>query len=357
MKKLNLAIIGQGRSGKDIHGAFYRSENNVHFNVKYVVEKDEYRRNLAKELYKGCEVLTDYTELFGKKDIDLVVNASYSYMHYSISKDLLKHKFNVLCEKPFGRNRAEADDLIKTAKDNGVYVMAFQQTFYAPIYLETLKIIKSGVLGKIEQISVRYNSLSRRWDWQTLLKTLGGNCYNTGPHPIGMALGFIDFDENARIAYSKLDNTEAFAGDADSYAKIIITAPNKPVLDIEINNTDAYSPNVIKVQGSRGTYVCNHGGYKYKYYVPSENVERKPIETFLEDENKNPMYCSEKLNYHEVEGTFNGSPFDVGTRDIYNELYYKLTENKQMTITPENCSKIIEIINALHANNPLELKF
>lgn len=27
-KKLNLAIIGQGRSGKDIHGAYYISERN-----------------------------------------------------------------------------------------------------------------------------------------------------------------------------------------------------------------------------------------------------------------------------------------------------------------------------------------
>ena len=26
MKKLNVAIIGQGRSGRDIHGAFFKSE-------------------------------------------------------------------------------------------------------------------------------------------------------------------------------------------------------------------------------------------------------------------------------------------------------------------------------------------
>ncbi len=40
MKKLNIAIIGQGRSGRDIHGKYYRSEKNVYYNVKYVVEAD-----------------------------------------------------------------------------------------------------------------------------------------------------------------------------------------------------------------------------------------------------------------------------------------------------------------------------
>jgi predicted dehydrogenase len=44
MKKLNVAIIGQGRSGKGIHGAFLKKEENVWFDVKYVVDESEKRR-------------------------------------------------------------------------------------------------------------------------------------------------------------------------------------------------------------------------------------------------------------------------------------------------------------------------
>ena len=53
MKKLNLAIIGQGRSGKNIHGLFYNTEDNIYFNVKYVVDADEFRRGVAEKLYPG----------------------------------------------------------------------------------------------------------------------------------------------------------------------------------------------------------------------------------------------------------------------------------------------------------------
>lgn len=357
MKKLNLAIIGQGRSGKDIHGAYYVSEKNTLFNVKYVVDLDEYRRNVSKERYPGCEVLSDYRDLFDKKDIDVVINVTFSEMHYAISKDLLEHGFNVMSDKPFARNRYESDTLIKIAKEKGVKLMAFQQTFYAPIYLLTKEIMNSGILGKIEQISIRYNNLARRWDWQTLQSRMAGNVYNTGPHPIGMALGFVDFDKNAKVAYSKLANTALFAGDADSYAKIIIDTPNKPVIDIEINNTDAYSPYLIKIQGGKGTYTCNGRGYKMKYVVDGENPERKPVYEFLHDDNGNPIYCGEQLITHEKEEDFNGDPFGMGTQKIYEDLYYYITENREPMITAENASQIVYVTETVHAQNPLPIKF
>ena len=55
MKTLNVAIIGQGRSGRDIHGAFFKSEANTCFKVVAVVDEIEYRRERAKEEY-GCDV-------------------------------------------------------------------------------------------------------------------------------------------------------------------------------------------------------------------------------------------------------------------------------------------------------------
>ena len=129
MKILNVAIIGQGRSGKDIHGKYYRSAGNEFYTVKYVVDTDEHRRKISEEIYPGCKTFADYTELFGLTDIDVVVNATYSQMHYSITKDLLLHGFNVLVEKPFGRSRFECDELIKIAADKGVTLAVFQQTF------------------------------------------------------------------------------------------------------------------------------------------------------------------------------------------------------------------------------------
>ena len=38
-KTLNVAIIGQGRSGRDIHGAYFKSAANEHYRVVAVVDE------------------------------------------------------------------------------------------------------------------------------------------------------------------------------------------------------------------------------------------------------------------------------------------------------------------------------
>lgn len=355
MKRLKLAIIGQGRSGKDIHGAYYRSAANEGYTVAYVVEKDEYRRRLATELYPGCVGLSDYRELFDK-DVDLVVNSTYSEMHYPITRDLLLHGKNVLVEKPFARTRYECDELIRLAEEKGLTLAVFQQTFYAPFYRFCYEVAASGKLGEIQQVSIRYNGLARRWDWQTLQKKCAGSTYNTGPHPIGMGLGFLDFDPDARVVYSKLA-TALTSGDADDYAKILIKAPRGPLVDIEISSIDAYSGYNLKLQGTRGTLKATPAAYEMTYIQDGENPPRPVVEESLKDENLNPSYCVEQLIKHVESGTFNGNAFDIGTAELYRRLYEKLVNGTPMEVTPLMARDIVGVMETVHAENPLPLLY
>ena len=356
MKRLSLAIIGQGRSGRDIHGLYYRSADNLYYDVKYVVEEDEHRRRAAEALYPGCTALCDYRELFERNDVDLVVNATYSDLHYPITRELLLHGKNVLVEKPFARTRFECDELMRIAKEKGAVLAVFQQTFLAPFYLYVKELIASGLLGEIRQIRIRYNSFSRRWDWQTLQKRCAGSAYNTGPHPIGMALGFLDFDRNARVRYSKLDAVMT-SGDADDYAKILIDAPERPLIDVEISALDAYAGPMLHIQGARGTCKASPSACEITYIKEGENPPRPVVETFLQNEKGDPIYCSEKLIKHVEEHKFEGSAFDVGTARLYEDLYFKITEGRAMRVTPEMAAAIISVIETVHAENTLPLKY
>ena len=356
MKKLKVAIIGQGRSGKDIHGRYYRSEDNQYYTVKYVVDADAFRREVSEKIYPDCQTFENYEALFACDDVDLVVNASYSEMHYAITKDLLLHGKNVLVEKPFGRTRYECDELMRIAKEQGVTLAVFQQTFFAPFYQFAYETAKSGKLGDIKQVSIRYNGFARRWDWQTLQKKCAGSAYNTGPHPIGMGLGFLDFDEETKVIYSKLD-TALTSGDAEEYVKILLAAPKRPLVDIEISSIDAYSDYNVKIQGSKGTLKATPNAYEMTYICDGENPERPVIEEFLKNENGDPMYCGEQLVKHVEADKFTGTAFDVGTAKLYEQLYYKITEGKEMTVTPEMAAAVISVIETAHAQNPLPLKY
>lgn len=355
MKKLNLAIIGQGRSGRDIHGKFYLADSNKFFNVKYVVDADPVRRGFAAQTWEGCVTLADYKELFAFDDIDLVVNSTFSEMHYPITRDLLMHGFNVLVEKPFARTKYECDELITLAKQKGVVLAVFQQSFYAPYYLMTKELMTNGKIGDVKQISIRFNGFSRRWDWQTLLKKCAGGLYNTGPHPVGLALGLMNFSPDVRLVYSKLD-TGLTSGDGDDYAKLILT-DGKLVCDVEVSSIDAYTDYNIKLQGSKGCFKTTTAKYAMTYITDGENPERPVVEESLKTPEGKPTYCREDLIKHTEEGDFSGSPFDIAVATLYEQLYYRITEGRPMDVTAEMASDIIGVIQHVHAENPLPIKF
>ena len=356
MRKLKVAVIGQGRSGRNIHGKFFKSEKNKWYDVVAVVDSDEQRRLRALEEYPGCEVFEDYRELYGK-EYDLVVNATFSEDHYSVSKDLLEHGLPVLVEKPMARNYYEATNLIRIAKEHNVFFAVFQQSFLAPFYKHLKEVVKSGKLGQIQQVSIAYNGFARRWDWQTLQCRMGGNVYNTGPHPLGFALDFLDFSDAISVPFSKLGRTELVSGDAEDYAKIILTAPGKPVVDVEISSNDAYTDYKLRVLGIKGCYKTSINEYEMKYIVDGENPERPAVKEFLADEEGMPIYCAEQLITHEEQGDFEGTAFQAATACFYEAVYNTIVAGEEFPIKPENIAKLINVIETVHAQNPMPVEY
>lgn len=355
MKRLNVAIVGYGKSGTGIHGAFLKSDANKYWTVKYVVDYDEKRRKCAEQEHEGCVGLSDYTELFDK-DVELVVNSTFSNMHFSITKSLLEHKKNVLVEKPLAKTRYECELLEKAAKENGVILAAFQNTTRAPYCEHVKQIVQSGVLGEILQVSLRYNSYSRRWDWQTMQRKLGGNLYNMGPHAIGVAMEVLGYESDIKVLYSNLALAHT-SGDAEDYAKVLLTAEGKPLVDIEINSTDAYANYNVKIQGSRGAFKGTTGSYEYKYYTDEENPPKALIEESMRNENGDPVGCTEKLVWHEEKGEYGGTAFEFGTRNLYEDVYFAITEGKPLAVTPSMAKAIVTVMEKVHEENPLVKKY
>jgi predicted dehydrogenase len=192
MKQLRVAILGQGRSGRDIHGAHLIQVPDM-YKIVAVVDPLEERRRRAEKEY-GCETFENHSSLIGRNDLDIVINATPSHFHVPITMELLNGGLNVLCDKPFARTVKEVDMLIETAKKSRKTLAVFQQSRYAPYFQQVKKVIASGVLGRIIQISSEWNGFSRRWDWQCVQEYNGGSLRNTGPHPVDQLLRLLDFN-------------------------------------------------------------------------------------------------------------------------------------------------------------------
>ena len=150
IQPLKVGIIGLGRSGRNIHAA-QLANMKEHYIIAAVADGLQDRRERAILEY-GCAAYSTYQEMVDKEQLDLVINASPSQLHYPISLDLLHRGVNVLCEKPLAKSTSEVDQLIEASEKSGKFLAIFQQSRYLPAFVQIRKVIDSGVLGRIIHI-------------------------------------------------------------------------------------------------------------------------------------------------------------------------------------------------------------
>jgi predicted dehydrogenase len=353
MKQLRIAIIGQGRSGRGFHGHYILSAPDK-YKVVYVVDSIPERRQKAEKEY-GCPAFVDYKELFGRNDIDFVVNASFSNLHFPITMDLLEHGLNILCEKPLAQTVAQVDQLIAQRDKTGKMLAIFQQSRFEPCFEQLKAVIASGVLGRIVQISMKFSNYSRRWDWQTLKEFGGGILYNKGPHPVDQALNLLDYYHEKPGVFCKLDRANTW-GDAEDYAKLIITAPERPLVDLEISACDAYAAyQSYSVQGTTGGLESsNEKELKWRWFIPSETPKQELVREPLHDKDWNPLFCEEQITWYEDSWKTDEPPDDsVPVGKLYATVYDHLVKGTPLVVTPEQVRQQIWVIEEAHRQNPL----
>jgi scyllo-inositol 2-dehydrogenase (NADP+) len=350
MKTIRVAIIGQGRSGRDIHGAHLLKDKG-RYRVVAVSDLFEDRRRRAVEDF-GCDACADYRELLKRKDLDLVVNATPSNLHVPVTLEFLKAGFNVLCEKPFAPRVADVDRMIAAARKSGTLLAVYQQSRNARYFAQVQKVIASGVLGRIVQISISFSGFGRRWDWQTLQEMNGGNLLNTGPHPLDQAL--VLFGEGMPRVHCYMDRANTF-GDAEDYVKLILSGEGHPVIDIEISSCQTYTGATYNVQGTRGGMKTTMSEAEWKYFKLSEAPRQKLIRAPLRTAEGKPTYCAETLKWHA--GKWKVPPseadlFDSISARFYRMLYRALTQGAPLQITPQQVRRQIAVIEEAQRQNP-----
>jgi scyllo-inositol 2-dehydrogenase (NADP+) len=349
---LQVGIIGQGRSGRNIHGnllakipGFYR--------IAAVADSLEERRKLAVEEYR-CSTYAGWQEMVENESLDLVVNASPSHQHFPITLELLERGLHVLCEKPLAKTEEEVDRLIEASERHGAVLAVFQQSRYMPAYVQLRKVIDSGVLGRIVQIDFANNGFSRRWDWQTLQSNHGGNLLNTGPHPLDQALQLFGNDMMPDITCI-MDRANTF-GDAEDYVKLLMRGPGRPTIDLEISSCSAYPRELFNVQGTNGGLRGNGNRLEWKYFKPEEapaqQLQREP----LFDDKGLPAYCKEELKWHTEEWELalpeGRTLFEHMTEQLYMMLYRTLVYGEPLEVTPQQVRRQMAVMEACRRQNP-----
>ncbi len=153
MKNLNVGLVGCGFMGRTHSNAF--GQVTKFFDTEYrPVLKAICARNVdsasAFARQWGYEsVESDWRKLVERDDIDLIDIASPNDTHAEIAiAAALKGKM-VLCEKPLGRNAAEAIEMVNAVEKAGVPNMVWYNYRRVPAVTLAKQLIDAGKLGRI----------------------------------------------------------------------------------------------------------------------------------------------------------------------------------------------------------------
>ncbi len=348
MQKIRTAVIGQGRSGHNIHVAALKDMTD-RYEIVAVADPLPGRCDDAVNA-TGCAAYTDYREMIKRDDLDLVVNATMSPDHVPVTLEALEAGHNVLVEKPVARYVADVDRLIAKSKETGKLLAVFQQSRFAPYFQQVLKVLDSGVLGRVAQINIAFNGFARRWDWQTLQDMNAGSLLNTGPHPMDQALRLFGFDTMPNVL-CVMDRLNTF-GDAEDHVKILLTGAGKPTIDLEISSCAPYSDFMYQIYAQYGGLKGKADHIEWKYYKPEEAPKQHLIREPLDGR----QYCREELTWHTESWDLPEEQknwFQYMARQFYGNLYDALTTGAPLAVPLDQVRRQIEVIEECHRQNPL----
>ena len=153
MKPIVTGVLGYGFSGSIFHCPFIHAHQN--FELKTVVQR---RGNKALEDYPYINLARDYQEVLDDEEIELIVLTTPTHLHFEQAKMALEKNKNVLVEKPYTSTYEEALELNRIADEKGLFIAAYQNRRYDGDFLTISELKKQGVLNKIYELSMTWDS-------------------------------------------------------------------------------------------------------------------------------------------------------------------------------------------------------
>jgi len=144
LRDLQFGVIGWGYWGPKVA----RNLDSVpHASVTMVADLDA-RRLQSLATQPGIRTTTKPEDVF-RSDVDGVLISAPVRAHYQLAREALLHGKHVLVEKPLTPSVAEAEDLVRLARERGLTLMVGHTFEYSPAVNELKRLVESGDLGKI----------------------------------------------------------------------------------------------------------------------------------------------------------------------------------------------------------------
>lgn len=198
---LNVAVVGAGAIGLD-HIRSFQSHPSAR--VVALAETSPERGREAATQFGIPDLCTDYRDLLGRSDIDIVSIALPNFLHAPVGLDVLRAGKHLMIDKPMATNATEAAKVIALAKRRKLHLMVGQNMRFMPTAQTVKSLVEKGKLGDVYHAKafwLRRSGIPKIGTWFTQKALAGGGCtYDIGVHALDLALHLMDDFEPACVS-------------------------------------------------------------------------------------------------------------------------------------------------------------
>lgn len=284
MKQVEIGVIGAGWWASAAHIPALLNHPNV--SAVSVVRPDQEGLDKLKSHFGIQHVYTDAAQMLAERNLAGVIVSSPHVLHAEHALLAIDKGLNVLVEKPFGVNGAEARAIAGSAAKKGVQVMMPYGWNFRPMTDAAHKLMRDGYIGEVRHVVAQMASaLADLFGGEGLIeakgalfeppvstwadpKRSGGYGWGQLTHGLGALFRLVDLDP--KEVYAKLGNSQA---GVDYYDAAVVSFANGATMSLSGSGT------IPKVRGGYQIDIRIFGTEGMLVY----DIERARVEAYRHD--------------------------------------------------------------------------
>ena len=183
---LRVGIVGCGNIASVLASTMEKMQDEVR--IEAVASRSQEKAQEFAGKYGVQKAYGSYEELYRDSDVDLVYVAVPHSHHHAVIMEALEYGKNILSEKAFTVNEAEAREVFRKAEEKGCFVGEAIWTRYMPSRFMIREAIDAGKIGRVTSISANLGYKISHKERIQDPRLAGGALLDIGIYPLNFAL-------------------------------------------------------------------------------------------------------------------------------------------------------------------------
>lgn len=208
---MNIGIIGCGSIAEKMVLTVSKMKG---VSIYAVSSRDILKANAFAEKFKIHNAFGSYEEMLKDDAVELVYIATPHSHHFEHAKLCLKYKKPVLCEKAFALNSTQSKKIISLFEKEKVFITEAIWTRYMPSRKMIDDIIKSGIIGKVTNLTANLSYAISDKERIKRPELAGGALLDVGVY--GLNFAFMHFGKDIKKIVANAQMTKTGVDGADN---------------------------------------------------------------------------------------------------------------------------------------------